>query len=104
MHRHFMKWILALSCLLMIHSMVLGAGEDEGKSHELININTASAEELVQIPGVGQALARRIIDFREKNGPFQKVEDIMKVRGIGEKNFKKMKDSITVEKKSKKKS
>jgi comEA protein len=104
MYRKFMKWVLALSCLLLINSMVLAVEAGKEKSKELININTASAEELVQIPGVGQALAKRIIAFREKHGSFEKLEDLMKVRGIGEKNFKKMMDSITVGKKSKKKS
>lgn len=99
-----LKWVLALSCLLLINSGVFAAKSSEGNDQDLININTATSEELVGIPGVGKVLAKRIIDFREKNGPFQKVEDLMKIRGIGEKNFKKMRDSITVGKKSKKKS
>jgi len=62
----------------------------------LVNINTASAEELQQIKGIGPSLAQRILAHREKNGPFQRVEEIMNVRGIGEKTFLRFKDRITV--------
>jgi len=61
-----------------------------------VNINTASAEELQQIKGIGPALAQRILAYREKNGPFRRVEEIMNVRGIGEKTFLRFKDRITV--------
>jgi len=61
-----------------------------------ININTASSVELQELPHVGEKVAQRIIDFREQNGKFKKVEEIMKVRGIGEKTFEKIKDLITV--------
>lgn len=80
----------------------MATDDSSEKTHQQININTASAKELVKLPGIGQALAQRIIDFREKNGPFKKIEDLMRVRGIGEKNFKKMKDFITIGKSSNK--
>lgn len=62
----------------------------------LININTASQKELEELPGIGPALAQRIIDYREKNGYFSTIEDIKKVSGIGDKRFEAIKDSITV--------
>ena len=62
----------------------------------LININTASAEELESLPGIGDAIAERIITYREENGGFDTVEEIMKVSGIGEKKFEEIKDQITV--------
>ena len=65
-----------------------------------ININSASEIELTKIPGVGPALAKRIIEFREQHGPFRRLEDIMKVRGIGEKSYQKMRAYITVEKRA----
>lgn len=67
-----------------------------GEEAEMININTGSAEELEQLFRVGPAYAARIIEYREKNGPFEKPEDIMKVPGIGSKTFERNKERITV--------
>ena len=61
-----------------------------------ININTASAEELTALLGIGPSYAQRIVEHREKNGPFKKVEDLLNVRGIGEKTFEKIRDRLTV--------
>ena len=61
-----------------------------------ININTASANELQALPGIGAKTATRILEYRQKNGPFKKVEELMNVRGVGEKNFLKLKAQITV--------
>jgi competence ComEA-like helix-hairpin-helix protein len=61
-----------------------------------VNINTADLNRLEDITGVGPAIAQRIIDYRTANGPFQKIEDVIKVKGIGEATFQKMKDQITV--------
>ncbi len=61
-----------------------------------VNINTATLEELDALPGVGLKMAQRIIDFRQKQGPFKRVEDLMNVQGIGEKNFLKLKPLITI--------
>src|ERR1019366_10556132 len=61
-----------------------------------ININTASAGELEALPGIGAKTAALIVEYRQKNGPFKKVEELMNIRGVGEKNFLKMKPQITV--------
>ena len=61
-----------------------------------VNLNTATAEQLATIPGVGAKTAERIIEYRQKNGGFKKVEDLMNVSGVGEKSFLKMKPLITV--------
>jgi competence protein ComEA len=61
-----------------------------------ININTASASQLEELPGIGKATADRIVEYRQKNGAFKKVEDLMNIRGIGEKSFLKLKPLVTV--------
>lgn len=62
-----------------------------------ININTADAGLLMELPGIGETYARRIVAYREENGPFEEIADIMEVSGIGEKRFSNIKDYITVE-------
>jgi competence protein ComEA len=64
---------------------------------EKININTATAEELMQLNGVGSKYAAKIIAYREKYGPFKTPEDLMQVSGIGPKTFEKNQDIIIVE-------
>lgn len=66
------------------------------KQSRLININTAGLEELDNITGVGPVIAQRIIDYRNAYGPFQKIEDIKNVKGIGDVTFEKMRNEITV--------
>ncbi len=61
-----------------------------------VNINTASVSELEGLPRVGPKVAQRIVDFRTQHGNFKKIEEIMKVQGIGEKVFEQIKDLITV--------
>lgn len=62
----------------------------------VVNINTAGVEELDELPGVGPATAQAIVEDREANGPFSSIEDLMRVSGIGEKKFEKLKASICV--------
>lgn len=61
-----------------------------------ININTASVSELDELPGVGEAIAKKIIEYREYNGNFSSIEEIKNVSGIGDSKFEKMKDYICV--------
>ena len=68
--------------------------EDTGNA--LVNLNTASKEELMTLPGVGESKALKIITYREENGGFNAIEDIMNITGIKEKMFDKIKDHITV--------
>jgi competence protein ComEA len=69
----------------------------EPASAQLININTADLEELDKLPDIGSVIAQRIVDYRNVNGPFMRIEEIMNVPGIGQGIFDKIKDMITVE-------
>lgn len=73
-------------------SMPIWAG-NAGK----MNLNKATASELSQLKGIGMKYAERIVEYREKNGPFKQVEDLLKVQGIGLKTLEKNKDRIMVE-------
>jgi len=73
-----------------------GTAAGGGSAGGLININTATAVELEELPGVGPATAAKIVDDRETNGPFTTPEDLMRVPGIGPKTFEAMKDLVTV--------
>ena len=77
------------------YGIIQGSGM-EGSGAGLININKASAQELEQLPGIGPVKAKSIIEYRDKNGYFTKIDDIINVSGIGEKTFERIKDSITI--------
>jgi len=66
------------------------------RSVATININTASAKELDALPGIGAKTAALIVEYRQKNGPFKKIEELMNVRGVGEKSFLKLRPQLTV--------
>jgi competence protein ComEA len=61
-----------------------------------VNLNTATVAQLETLPGIGKSTAERILEYREKSGGFKKIEDLMNVRGIGEKSFLKLKPLVTV--------
>ena len=61
-----------------------------------VNLNTATVAQLETLPGVGPTLAARIIEHRQKNGGFKKIEELMNIKGVGEKNFLKLKPLVTV--------
>ncbi len=61
-----------------------------------VNVNTATVEQLDALPGIGAALAARIVEQRQKSGPFKSVQELMTVKGIGEKNLAKLEPHLTV--------
>lgn len=101
--RRILKWT-ALVALLWISAGPAHAGPlpqnppaDAKAAVALpVNLNTATVEQLEKLPGVGPKTALRIIEYRQKNGGFKKVEELMNVQGIGEKSFLKMKQQLTV--------
>ena len=65
-------------------------------SAEVVNLNSATAAQIASLPGIGLKTADLVVQYRTKNGPFKKIEELMNVRGIGEKSFLKIKDRLTV--------
>ena len=91
MKRSPSKIILAMIVVAILAiPAVLMAGEK-------IDLNSADIAKLVTIKGIGQSLAQRIIDYRKEHGPYEKIEDVMKVKGISNKKFELIKDAIMVE-------
>ena len=97
--------VLGLACLLIALCAMPGyaysaAPRDDAAARDVapVDINKATAEVLTSIPGVGQATAQRIVDWRGENGPFRRVEDLMKIKGIGEKSFAKIRPYVKVSK------
>src|SRR5206468_6402980 len=96
--------ILALALVLAAQPASLAAAQAKraaaGTAKQtvatVVNINTASATDIETLPGIGAKTAARIVEYRQKNGPFKKVEELMNVRGIGEKNFLKLKPQLAV--------
>lgn len=77
-------------------SQPAASGGSPAAPGQLINLNTASLAELESLPRIGPAIAQRIVDYRTANGPFQTIEEIMNVKGIGPATFEAIKDFITV--------
>ena len=76
--------------------LALGALPVSAADGGVVNINTADAQELSLLPRVGPAVAERIIAFRDENGKFESLEDLLLVRGIGEKTFERMEAHVTL--------
>jgi len=94
MHR---KWLLTVGGI-MILTLLATPGPVLAQEGERVDLNQADVTKLDTLPGIGPAIAQRIVEYREKNGPFKKAEDLMNVRGIGEKKFLALKDRVVVSK------
>lgn len=90
MHRFASSLIVA--GLLLVSALPAFAAEAKGK----VNVNTADSAQLALLPRVGPSLAKKILDFRKQNGPFKSTEDLMLVRGMGEKTYQLVKPYVAV--------
>jgi competence protein ComEA len=90
--------LLVILAMAAVSTVSLGAAEKQAAAtgNKLININSADAVQLARLPQVGPKMAQRILDFRKSNGNFKRVQDLMKVKGIGEKVFAKLQPLITI--------
>ena len=97
--------VLALCGTLLITTPLVHAQQSPGAAQAAaakpaLNINTATVDQLETLPGIGRKTAERIIEYRTKSGGFKRIEDLMNVKGIGEKSFLKLKPLVTVPPKS----
>jgi competence protein ComEA len=93
---------VALLVLLLLAAATPGLAADSSKNGPSaspgtpVDLNSATIEALTTIPGIGEVMAQRIVDWREEHGPFRRVEDLMKVKGVGEKTFDKLRPYVKV--------
>lgn len=77
-------------------NVIQGNNNDGGSNNSLVNINTANLSQLIELPGIGNSTAQKILDYRNENGKFKSIEDIKNVSGIGDSKFNNIKNFITV--------
>jgi competence protein ComEA len=104
MFRNVLSIVMVAALLAFIPPLVAAQEKPAGRTapaatpvaKAAVNINTATAAEFEGLPGIGARTAARILEYRQKNGPFKKIEELMNVRGVGEKSFLKLKPQLTV--------
>jgi competence protein ComEA len=94
-HRRFVAAVLATALAVLAVPGIVAAA-DKAQPTGKINLNTASVEQLQSLPGVGPALAARIVEHRQKSGAFRTTQELMNVKGIGEKNLARIEQWLTV--------
>jgi competence protein ComEA len=89
------RLVAAALAVLFTLGLSAGAALAADKPSGKVNLNTASAEQLTAVPGIGDKLAARIVEYRQKNGSFKNVQELMNVKGVGEKSFGKLEPFLT---------
>ncbi|HIE93351.1 MAG TPA: helix-hairpin-helix domain-containing protein [Acidobacteria bacterium] len=98
-----MMWVMALVAVLGVGSATTGSAQQaaapagQTATQDPVDLNRATSVQLETLPGVGPRTAERIIEYRRDNGGFEKIEDLMNVRGIGERSFLKLRPLVTVD-------
>lgn len=100
MIRSILTLLLTLSLpIVSITSVSVYASAQEarpGAPTQAVNVNSGTVTQFEALPGIGPSMAQRIVTYREKNGPFKKLEDLMNIQGIGEKSFLKLRPFLTI--------
>ena len=99
-------WLMVCLCLALIvcaPAALLAEGgtapapKTAAENGKKVNLNTATVQELVDLPGIGPKTAEKIVAWRQENGKFERVEDLLSVKGIGEKKLARLKNLVTVQ-------
>lgn len=86
-------WLFAA---LSLFAPILARAQAKPNPAKTVDLNSATVEQLQQLPGIGPVRAKAIVEFREKSGPFQRVEDLLAIRGISKSRFEKLRPYVTV--------
>jgi competence protein ComEA len=89
--------VIPMMMLALVAAVTVTAADGEATPQGVVNVNTATAEQLQLLPRVGPALSQRILDFRDDNGPFASADELIAVRGIGERSLEQLRPYVSID-------